>query len=72
MCRMKKLKEEMEGVVKELAENNHILERCVIGNSSCIVLIVLVPICAVSSCTPAKALTKVCEKMKDLFWCTSL
>lgn len=24
---MKKLKEEMEGVVKELAENNHILER---------------------------------------------
>lgn len=25
--RMKKLKEEMEGVVKELAENNHILER---------------------------------------------
>lgn len=27
MCSMKKLKEEMEGVVKELAENNHILER---------------------------------------------
>lgn len=27
---MKKLKEEMEGVVKELAENNHILERQVI------------------------------------------
>lgn len=25
--RMKKLKEEMEGVVKELAENNHFLER---------------------------------------------
>lgn len=24
---MKKLKEEMEGVVKELAENNHLLER---------------------------------------------
>lgn len=24
---MKKLKEEMEGVVKELAENNHFLER---------------------------------------------
>lgn len=24
---MKKLKEEMEGVAKELAENNHILER---------------------------------------------
>lgn len=24
---MKKLKKEMEGVVKELAENNHILER---------------------------------------------
>ena len=29
MCSMKKLKEEMEGVVKELAENNHILERWV-------------------------------------------
>lgn len=27
---MKKLKEEMEGVVKELAENNHLLERLVI------------------------------------------
>lgn len=27
---MKKLKEEMEGVVKELAENNHLLERSVI------------------------------------------
>lgn len=27
---MKKLKEEMEGVVKELAENNHILERWVL------------------------------------------
>lgn len=27
--RMKKLKEEMEGVVKELAENNHFLERSV-------------------------------------------
>ena len=26
---MKKLKEEMEGVVKELAENNHFLERSV-------------------------------------------
>lgn len=30
---MKKLKEEMEGVVKELAENNHILERQAIGFS---------------------------------------
>uniref|UniRef100_A0A8C4LFK7 Serine/threonine-protein kinase TBK1 n=1 Tax=Equus asinus asinus TaxID=83772 RepID=A0A8C4LFK7_EQUAS len=29
---MKKLKEEMEGVVKELAENNHILERTIIFN----------------------------------------
>lgn len=27
LFRMKKLKEEMEGVVKELAENNHFLER---------------------------------------------
>lgn len=26
-CSMKKLKEEMEGVVKELTENNHLLER---------------------------------------------
>lgn len=34
--RMKKLKEEMEGVMKELAENNHFLERsaspCVTGS----------------------------------------
>ena len=27
VCSMKKLKEEMEGVVKELDDNNHILER---------------------------------------------
>ena len=29
LLRMKKLKEEMEGVVKELNENNHFLERYV-------------------------------------------
>lgn len=33
-CRMKKLKAEMEGVVKELAENNHFLERRVPCGSS--------------------------------------
>ena len=38
---MKKLKEEMEGVVKELAENNHILERWVIKKSFFLVIMQL-------------------------------
>lgn len=58
---MKKLKEEMEGVVKELAENNHFLERSV-----CLLLFFTIPSHSQSSlllCLPVITMIPFCSSL---------